>query len=234
MSKSLKYNNLLIFYSNTEDGNMSKKYGNESTVIDNQKRFFYNIGISNNNYYLKITNGDIIKEFSEPSDLDIEADAIISRSYNKFFYLAFGDCIPMVVYDKKNDIVVFAHLGWKSICLDLHKKVIIKLLDDYNSSIRNLIIYFGPAIAANSYVFSNPAQLHMPEWKSFVKKIGNSYSVDLISYIIKGLIDIGVDLKQIKESKVDTATNLDFFSHYRSVHSGYPEGRFIFGAGLQK
>ena len=45
---------------------------------------------------------------------------------------------------------------------------------------------------------------------------------------------LGVSHDNISLSNINTATNPDFFSHYRSMHDpSKKEGRFIFGAGIK-
>ena len=95
------------------------------------------------------------------------------------------------------------------------------------------MVYFGPSISANSYAFPNPAQKNMVDWKEYIRFENNLYYIDLVGYIINDIKNFGINETRIINNNIDTATNKNYFSHYRSVHQGIPEARFIFGAGLK-
>lgn len=224
--------NLFIFCSQKKDGNMSKKYGDTKEVKRNVDNFFNTININQEqciNYH--IINSDKICTFEQLKD-NPETDAVIITSANQYVYLNFGDCIPFIAYDKKKKILGFAHLGWNSICKKLHLKLVNKLIEEYNSNIDDLLVYFGPSIAQKSYAFPNPAQAQMPDWEEFIIYNNNLYFIDLEGYIVNDILKIGI--KNIKRNEIDTGTDINYFSHYRSVHNGENEGRFIFGVGLRK
>ena len=116
---------LVIYCSKSHDGNMSKKYGNDEIVQENINNFFCDIKIDKKycqNYH--ILNSDTICTFDELADYNFNTDAVIITKPNQYVYLAFGDCIPFVVYDNNKNIVGFAHLGWNSICKKLHIKLL--------------------------------------------------------------------------------------------------------------
>ncbi len=224
--------NLFIFCSYKENGNMSRKYGNNEEVKRNVDNFFSNIKINQNdciNYH--ILNSDKICTF-EQLEQDLETDAVIITKCDQYVYLNFGDCIPFIVYDKKNQILGFAHLGWNSICKKLHLKLVNKLVEEYNSELNDLLLYFGPSISQKSYAFPNPAQKQKEDWNKFIIYHDNLYYLDLEGYIINDLLNIGININNIIKNQFDTGTDMNFFSHYRSVHKGEKEGRFIFGVGL--
>ena len=146
------YQDLNLFYSNKSDGNMSKKYGEEA---DNYiKKFIQKLGYPLNRFLLmQPDNGDNIVELKEDiieePDLYykmIEADAIICKNRNVYLYLNFADCIPFVIYDQKQHIFAFAHLGWRSTYLNLHQKLLTIFKERYHSKVEDLIVYIGPSI----------------------------------------------------------------------------------------
>ncbi|MDD4036299.1 MAG: polyphenol oxidase family protein [Bacilli bacterium] len=162
-------------------------------------------------------------------------DAVIIRESNIFVYLCFADCIPFTLYDKKQKIMAFAHLGWQIIELKLQTKLLKIFLNEYKSNIEDLIIYLGPSIKYKSYILENPLQLKYDDWKPFLHKLsGDKYQIDLNGYIINCLKHEGLKEEQINIDKVDTAKNNNFFSHYRCVYINKEgeEGRFIYGAGM--
>jgi polyphenol oxidase len=226
------------------DGNISIKYGDEECAINNRKKFFSknNIPIKNTliiqvNYSDDIfhLDGEFIRNNSDLSQLVINADCVITRLPNVFIYLPFADCIPLGIYDKKNNILAFAHMGWQSIELNLHKKLIDALVNDYHTKIEDLEVILGPSIKGDSYILKNPSQLKHEDWKPFLKNIGDEYyQIDLNGYICRGLNEIGI--KNILNSNIDTSKDNNYFSHYRCIHINKTEqeGRFICGVIMEE
>jgi len=226
------------------DGNVSAKYGNEEETINNRKRFFEKKNISFDKtliiqvkysdeiFYL---NDKFIKSNNDLSKLVINTDCIITKNPNIFIYIPFGDCIPLGVYDRKNKVLAFAHMGWQSIELNLHKKLINTLVNEYNSIIDDLEVILGPSIKGESYILENPSQLKYKEWKLFLKDVSNGhYKIDLNGYLIHGLNELGI--ANITNSNIDTAKDNNYFSHYRCVYTNKDEkeGRFICGVMMKE
>lgn len=226
-------NGIVYFCSKIKDGNMSIIFEDEKDALMNREKFFKKINIDANNCYkLNVTNSDIIENLVLDYQSEITADAVIITQPEKYIYLLFGDCIPFIAYDEKKSILGFAHLGWKSICLKLHNKLIQNMINNYNCTYEDISVLFGPSIMLDSYAFENPAQLKMPDWIPFIFKKNGLYHIDLESYIVKDIVSCGISSKKIKRNQINTATNTNYFSHYRSMHNSEKEGRFIFGAGI--
>lgn len=236
MGKIIDYKNLQYFYSYTSDGNMSLKYGVMDEVEKSQKEFFNTINIPvESTYRMDILYSDeVLMLHDVPTEHSLKCDAVISTKKDLYVFLAFGDCIPFVAYDDEKKVFAFAHLGWQSICKDLHLKVLKIMNSNYGCNLEEIKIFFGPSITKESYAFENPAQLTMPQWKEYIRYTDNLYHIDLVKYIVDNIKKLGVSHDNISLSNIDTATNPDFFSHYRSMHNpSEKEGRFIFGAGIK-
>lgn len=232
---NIKTGNLNVFYSQQKDGNMSIKFGDEDTVHKNRKRYYQSLGIDiSKTVYMHTEISDVICEFiNKAPESDIWCDAVITNMTDYYFYLAFGDCIPLVYFDIEKKIMGFGHLGWQSICKNLHIKLLHQLIRDHQCEIDDLILVIGPSIKAKSYIFSDPAQLYMDGWEDFLFKQNGLYHVDLVGYIQRDIIKERFLDTNIFISEIDTGSNNEYYSHYRSVHDDkYIEGRFIFGAGI--
>lgn len=223
-------------------GNMSLSYGEKEDVINNRKKFFKDVKIPyKNTLVLKALNKnkifDLDKKFLDNhrdlSKVILEADGVITKEKGIFFYLNFGDCIPLVIYDKKQQVMAFCHLGWKSVEMNLHIKAVECLIKNYNSKIENLLVELGPSIKKDSYIMENPSQLNINEWKDFIEKQkGNNYKVDLDGYVVHTLKEMG--LSNIKVSEIDTFTNEKYFSNYKEHKLNLKDkGRFISGAMIK-
>lgn len=233
---------LKVINSSKKDGNMAPRFGDKANVIHNKKEFFYKNNIDiNNSLKIKVTYSDNIfildNNFIKNNDLssiEIDTDCIITKESNIFLYLYFADCIPMAMFDKKNNVLAFAHMGWQSIELDLHKKIIKKLKEKYNTAPSDIEVVLGPSIKKESYVLKNPSQLKFERWIPFLKETEKDYyEIDLCGYLVDSLKNEGV--VDIEVNPIDTAKDNNYFSHYRCIYinKDEKEGRFIVGAMMK-
>lgn len=228
--------------STEKDGNMALVYATNGDSLENKRRFFEKHNIKcENTIALNVKSSDIIIELIEADlknnnemfKISKDADCVITKCKDIFLYLAFGDCIPLVVYDSKQEILGFAHLGWKSINLDLHKKVISQFITKYNSNINDLEVILGPSAKKDLYIKINPIQKNKKNWQPYITNVGNDrYQIDLNGYVYDDIKEMGVT--EISVSDIDTITNKDYFSHHRSTYIDPTEreGRFIFGVKM--
>jgi len=222
-----------IISSSVKDGNMSFNYGEYEEVLNNKKRFFEKNSIKNSTK-INLVNKDKIFFLDDNSVKELSTDCLITDIKDKFLYLCLGDCIPMVVYDKKQKIISLTHLGWKSICLNLHQKVIHYYIVNLKSDIKNLEIILGPSIKKDSYIIKNPNQLNDKNWKNYLTLVKDEYyKIDINSYVYDGLKRMNIE--NIINSSIDTVKNKNYFSHYRFtyVDKEIPEGRFIYGVRIK-
>ena len=80
----------------------------------------------------------------------IKADAIITDQKNLPIGVLTADCVPILLYDKKKNIVAAIHAGWKGAFKEIIKKVTHFMLK-LGSKQNNIIAAIGPCIKQNSY-----------------------------------------------------------------------------------
>lgn len=230
---------LLRLCSKKEDGNMSTKYSSDASF--NRELFLERHEIDKDCcIFLQPSNSDVIvaldqkmvQRYDSLYSIEIEADALVCDIPGVMVYLNFGDCIPFTVYDVQKRVFVFAHLGWKSVYLDLHLKIVTYLMEHYGSLVQDLRVYVGPSIKAASYVFQDSVQVHDPRWKNYVALEPDGYHISLDGYIKGTLQDMGVSEENILVSPVDTGSDLSYFSNYRysTLQDEEAYGRFFYGS----
>ena len=156
----------------------------------------------------------------------VAADAMVTNVPGAALLLSVGDCNAVAIHDPTHDVLALIHLGWQSTVADLATKIVQYLQRKYQSSAPELLIYISPSIRAESYVFDKVSQGNDPAWKDFLHKTDKGLGVDLPGYNRQRFIEAGVLPEHIEICPVNTATSDNYFSHYRSVRSGEPEGRF--------
>lgn len=223
-----------IHYSKKNHGNLCFRYGNKNLVIQNRFNFFKEINVDPKTTIVMqvdhkddvaiVNSNDVGKGVHEITSA-IKVDALITNQKDFNLMLLTADCLPVTIYDSKNQVIALVHLGWKSITLNLYKKVLNELKNKFNSKYLDLEFHIGPSIDAKSYIQSSPIQLKDLKWKPFIKKVSNGYQVDLKGFLKVEITKLSPGIK-IFDTMIDTATSSEYFSHYRSKYQNLSEKRF--------
>ena len=101
------------------------------------------------------------------------------------------------------------------------------MMRTFNTDPTQTVAAIGPSIKAASYTTPDqPMQSQLPEWEPFINQTDSGYHVDVVGFINFTLKKAGLDQSNIFISDIDTATNPSYYSHYTSLKTGAPEGRF--------
>ncbi len=163
----------------------------------------------------------------------VVADALVTTNPEVVLVLPVADCNAVAVHDPNRQVLALAHLGWQSTVAELATKVVEYLQQKHGSQPSDLRIYLSPSIRAESYIFERVAQADDPVWQPFLQKNDKGMGVDLPGYNRQRFIEAGVLPEHIEVCPVNTAASDEYFSHYRSVRTGEPEGRFALFARLK-
>ena len=212
---------------------MSFKWGEIEEVIRNRKTFLEKNGFHLEDcVVMQVEHGEkiVIVDSSSKNTLTefaISADALITKEKNLTLFLLTADCLPITLYDPKNEVIALAHLGWKPTDLKLIVKVIEELKNKFGSDPIELIAHIGPGIHKESYIFKNLTQKNSPEWLPFLEDIPSGETkIDLVGYNRAQMLAAGLLEDNIFIDSADTAISDEYYSHYRSVRMGEKEGRF--------
>jgi copper oxidase (laccase) domain-containing protein len=160
-------------------------------------------------------------------------DAMVTSMPGVVMLLPVADCNAVIVHDPVRNVLALVHLGWQSTAAELATKVVQYLQQKHHCSATDLRVYFSPAIKSDSYIFDTVTQGNDPAWQQFLRKTEKGIGIDLPGYNRQRFIDMGVPAENIQVSPVNTALSDDYFSHYRAVRSGEPDGRFAVLAMLR-
>lgn len=234
--------NLVYTTSATVDKNLSIVWGDKEEVLENRKKFLEKQGISlkdcvimqveHEDKVIFANSSHTVKNTS--SEAVVVGEALITQEKNVILFLLTADCLPVSFYDPVQNVIALAHLGWKPTNLQLVKKVVKTLSEKYNSQPKDIIVLIGPSIRKESHIFKDPVQKSLPKWRPFLNDLpSGETAVDLLSYNTAQLVESGVLLENINTDPTNTATSPNYFSHYRSVRTGEPEGRFATILGMK-
>lgn len=235
-----------IGFSRVSDGNMSYRFGSKEEVYGNRSRYFAKEGVPSSRIATFFTEHrddiHVLEKF--PEDLDAikgerwqVTDAIFTSLPRTAIFLTFADCVPFVLYDRKQHCMAFAHIGWRSMAMNFTSKVIKEFEQRYQSAREDLLVAIGPSIKKESYLFANPVQAKQAIWHPFLHPgTKGRLGIDLPGFCLQECQEAGLSQSQIYLSRMDTAQDPDQFSHYAGTEGGRPEkqGRFLFYAFLKE
>jgi YfiH family protein len=140
-----------------------------------------------------------------------------------------ADCVPILLFDKKEKVIATIHAGWKGTVNGIVDKVMNCLKSEFNSRPENIIAGIGPSISAANYevgpevviafesAFKNSAEL-------ISNRHGDKAHVDLWLSNKTWLTQQGVPENQIEISGLCTYNNHDTF--YSARYFKNQTGRF--------
>ena len=97
----------------------------------------------------------------------IKADAVLTDQRNIPIAVLTADCVPILLYDKKRNIIAAIHAGWKGAFKGIIKKVINFMLRK-GCKTKNITAAIGPSIQEKSY------NVNEDFFKRFIKKDRNN------------------------------------------------------------
>ena len=232
-------------FSGKSYGNMSFVWGDRKEVSQNRHNFVRSLGISDRDFLtVGLTHGTNIRVASDADfgRVDPEtptfndADSVIITQPEKYLFFCSADCLPVIVFDRRQRILAGVHLGWKGIVGKLHLLTLLKMVNEFGSSIREICVGVGPGICFNcNWQKQRVIQCDLPEWHEYVfKDEGDKYFVNLHKFVLDDFSSFGIDSERIEVSSFCTVENNDrIYSSEGIIRNGGEEtqGRFavIFG-----
>lgn len=244
----LKFPNLFHAFSTKTDGNMANsilgKVIDFENVLLNRERFLRKIDVDINKCAcMWVTHGDEVIKVPEKSisvsmkdySRAVKVDGLMTDKKGIYLFLLIADCLPVILYDPKKEVITLVHAGWKGVDLEISAKAVGMMEKTYGCNPKEIIVGIGPCAHKESFIKVDPSQKNDPRWEQYMKNIeGEKYEVDLLGFTKKQLLDAGVRKENVYVSEIDTVKDKRFFSHVRE--GSLPivkQGRFACVVGLK-
>ena len=167
-------------------------------------------------FFLHQVHGKDIKRVEKDTSNSIEDyDGLMTNCPNKMLLTCYADCVPILFYDYKNNVIASVHSGWKGTIAEIGKNVVSTMCEKYDSNIKDILVFIGPSIGGCCFeVGQDVWQKFADCFPSSVEK--NSEKVDLKKAVEEQLLNAGIKKANIEISNICTKCNSDKFYSYRA------------------
>lgn len=217
---------------------------NSNNVIKNRQLLAEALGLKPENFVFQqqehtnnvsvVTNNDRGRGFYEHKNGIHENDALITNQKGICLTVFGADCVPILLYDFKKQIIAAIHAGWRGTSLKIVEETIIKMQTDFNCETKNIVAAIGPSISVSNYevdeiVFDDFKKKYNECSLFFSKGKGEGkYQLDLWKANELQLLKMGLEPENIEIAEICTYDNHhEFFSARRG-----DRGRFLSGIML--
>ena len=226
---------LLIAVSSKDDGTMLNRIRGRhvAEVLENRHRFCDQIGVKYDDVVYHVISYDRAQTFdniAEVTETDtvkhnnegIFADALYTEMAGVGLFLPVADCIATVIYDPKRRALMLAHLGRHSTVAQLMTRAV-QYFVERGSQAKDLQIWMSPSITQKNYRMDYFNHTNDTNWQNFCRQTADGIYLDMQGFNRSLAIRAGVPGDNIFISPIDTADDLNYFSH----SAGDTGGRFV-------
>jgi YfiH family protein len=164
----------------------------------------------------------------------METDALITSERGTCIAVMSADCVPILLYDEKNQAVAAVHSGWRGTVARILEKTLATMSKEFGTKGSDLIAGIGPSVCQESYevgeeVVNEVTNAFGRESALMILKSNNKAQLDLWKANKLQLLEFGVNEKSIEISDLCTVKNNNYFFSARKGDSG----RFAAGIVLK-
>ncbi len=167
---------------------------------------------------------DAHAEFAKPASVfETEGDFLITNQPGVAIGVLTADCLPIILFDKRNKVVAAIHAGWKSALAGITTKAIEHMLKKQVFTPADLQVYFGACAKKCCYEVKADFIDKLSEfpWKDqVVIRRDDKMFFDLALFNKLHLIDLGIDPRNINMNFNEcTMCNTKYHSNRRNGHA---------------
>ena len=184
---------LLKIITTIDDGNIAYHVKDIKSNVDENRLALakkYDFDINSLKFMNQVHGSNVQIVDLDSANLIDNCDALITAQKNLPLLVMVADCIPILIYDLKKEIIAVVHAGRNSTFSNISAKTILKMQEKFDSKVEDLYVYLGPSIQKCCYEVSK--ELEDIVINSFGKEFSQNRYIDLQKINEKQLNDIGV------------------------------------------
>ena len=153
-----------------------------------------------------------------------DTDGLITNVQGLVLTIQTADCVPVILFDEDKNAAGLIHAGWKGSALNIVRKAVSSLTDNYGCRPEKLGAFIGPSIGPCCYEIGEEAL------NSFDPVYIQHNHLDLWKFNTDQLLECGIKTSNVSVCKICTfCHSYLFFSHRKS---GGRTGRMLTFLGI--
>jgi len=219
-----KFPGVRIAMSLRQDKNMKAYYdfGKNEEALINREIFLEKLNLSGKNLVsVKSISGSNIQIVTE-ADLGNfieDTDGLITARKNVYLSITIADCLPVIIYDFKKEVIGLLHCGWKGIEKNIIGKALDKMKDSFDSAPQNIIAGIGPGIGNCHFEVKEDLIEKFSTYPRVFRKEGGKSFMDIKLVAQKKLEECGVPFGSINTSPDCTCCQPEKYFSFRKDKS---------------
>lgn len=148
------------------------------------------------------------------------ADGLITSKPDIMLGVLVADCIPLLLFDIKRNVIGAIHCGWRPIVYGIAEKALNIFVEEFGSDLSEVVAAMGPSAGPCCYEIGGEVAGKLKS-SSIIKRDGKLYA-DLRAELSGNLLKAGISRGNIEIFPCCTICNEKlYFSHRRdSINSG--------------
>jgi len=194
-----------IDYNSTIFKNSKAELSRELNVME---RYLYFINQVHDNK-IRIINSNSLNNIED-------YDGLITNLPGKVLCTCYADCVPLLFFDPVQGVIASVHSGWKGTIKFIGRETVLKMVNEYNCNLGDILVGIGPAIGPCCF------EVQEETYNEFRKKLpigafedDGKLFVDLWNSNIYMLTQVGIKRENIECKGICTSCNASRFYSYR-------------------
>lgn len=178
---------------------------------------------------------DLFLTLDETEQLHLlnDVDAVITNLSNCCIGVSTADCVPVLLYDTKRNVVAAIHAGWRGTVQYIVRKTLLQMKQKYQTDAQNVIACIGPGISVEAFEVGDEVYSSFADHGFPMQEIAHhnpstgKWHIDLWKANLWQLVTQGVLQQNIEVANICTWNNHQQFFSARRL--GINSGRILSG-----
>jgi len=179
---------------------------------------------------LLVIDAHFLQQSTEKQSALLEGvDALITAEKNICIGINTADCVPILLFDSKQQVIAVAHAGWRGTVARIAAKTAQQMIQQFHCAAEDLLVAIGPSISQKNYevgndVFAEFVKADFPTGKFFSKNPhSDKLQLDLWAANRWQLEELGILPEHIEVAGICTFDQADTYFSARKL--GIQSGR---------
>ncbi|UPT78231.1 peptidoglycan editing factor PgeF [Sulfurovum sp. XGS-02] len=230
-SNDLPYAFSLALHTGEDAENIIANRNRLSDLLQSSEALHYIVADQTHSDNIKLITQKETKGWESLSDAIEACDALITDVKGVVLTILTADCVPILLYDRKREVVAAVHAGWKGTKACIAYKTVQKMREIYGCDPKDIVAGVAPSIGRCCYEVGEEVAEHFFDIPKGFSPVGEKYMLDLPLINKQQLLDARLQEENIEMSRVCTACNVERFFSYRKEQGC--TGRFMSMIGMK-